>query len=100
MRPAGELHLAILKAAREITGPDKGATLRELAAKACVGYKAARYVVGNMRRCGALEVRELIRVDYVNRPVAQYAIPDSTKPKPGDNVGALTAAMAAWTRQT
>lgn len=35
MRPKGEIHLALLKAVGELATPERGASLREIAARAC-----------------------------------------------------------------
>ena len=42
MRPAGEVRRALLDACRQLVTPERGATLQEIAAKACVGFAAAR----------------------------------------------------------
>lgn len=77
MRPAGEISTAILTAAtrlvREEAGQRRGPTLQELAQHACVGIQAARRTVDNMRRAGKLEPVAQRKVDYRNRPVAEYA---------------------------
>lgn len=49
-RPAGEVSVALLSAAAQ-AGP---ATVRELAARACVGYGAARYTATRLVSRGAL----------------------------------------------
>jgi len=95
MRPANDTRQAILKAAVELTTVARSPTLRELAARACVGQDAARRTVDNMKRAGWLiKIRER-RVDYRNRPVAEYA------PKEGVEVSEATAAdwravFGAW----
>lgn len=76
MRPAGEVRLALLKAARELTTVEQSATLLELAKHSQVGFMAARRTVDNMRRAGVLQVVRTRRVDYRNRPVAEYASPN------------------------
>lgn len=73
MRPAGEVRLALLSAAAELTTPEQGPTLRELAHHAQVGEAAARSTVKNMRKSGALRAVRTRRVGYRNRPVAEYA---------------------------
>lgn len=72
MRPAGEIRQALVSAAGLLATPDRAPTLTELAQHAGVGYKAARDTVANLKRCGALEIARLRRVDYRNRPVAEY----------------------------
>jgi hypothetical protein len=73
MRPAGEVRHALLRAAEELVTPDRGPTLMELASCARVGLEAARRTVDNMKRCGALTVPRTRRVEYRNKPVAEYA---------------------------
>lgn len=76
MRPAGEVRLALLKAARELTTPERSPTLHELACHSQVGFLAARRTVDNMRRAGVLRVVRTRKVDYRTRPVAEYAEPE------------------------
>jgi hypothetical protein len=73
MRPAGEVRKALLTAATSLAQPGvRGATLRELAAQACVGYDAALSTVKHMTRAGELKVARERKVDYRNKPVAEY----------------------------
>lgn len=86
MRPA-EVGPAIVKAAddyvRELhrqfadrpgqTDGRKGATLAELATRACVGRKTARDLVPKLKSRGQLLQVGERRVEYRNRPVAEYA---------------------------
>lgn len=78
MRPAGEVGLAILRAVadleHEVAGMRRGPTLTELARKACVGVQAARRTVDNLRRAGKLVPVAERKVEYRNRPVAEYAV--------------------------
>lgn len=77
MRPAGEVHLAMLQAAhaikRERLAAGQGATLREMAGRACVGYAVARATVANLRRSGRLSIVGECKVAGRNRPAALYA---------------------------
>ena len=75
-RPAGEVRMALLAAARELTTADRSPTMREMAAHSLVGFMAARRTVDHMRRAGRLKVVRTRRVDYRNRPVAEYALPE------------------------
>jgi hypothetical protein len=72
MRPPGEVRQALLLAAHEWATPERGATLREMASHAQVGLDAAAHTVQNMRRAGVLQQARLRRVDYRNKPVAEY----------------------------
>ncbi len=76
MRPPGEIHQALLDAARELFTPERAPTMAEMAEHARVGMTAATATVKNMKRHGALrQVRER-RVTYRNRPVFEYAPAD------------------------
>ncbi len=82
MRPA-EIGPALVKAAedfvREIQQmPEaertcKGATLAEIAVRACVGQPTARHLVPKLKSRGHLQIVGQRKVDYRNRPVAEYA---------------------------
>ena len=72
MRPAGEVRQALLNACTQLATPDRGPTLREMAAVACVGLQAARRTVENMSRAGQLRRVRDRKVEYRNRPVAEY----------------------------
>eukprot|EP01041_Mallomonas_annulata_P032564 gene32564-55060_t len=75
MRPKGEIHLALLKAVGELATPERGASLREVAARACVGIAAARHTMHYLHRSGAVVIARTRRVEYRNRPVSEYALP-------------------------
>lgn len=72
MRPAGEVRQAIFEAALALTTPERSPTLLELARYSQVGFLAARRTVDNMRRAGVLVVVRTRKVEYRNRPVAEY----------------------------
>lgn len=71
MRPAGEIRKALYDAAKEFSAVG-GASLAELAAKACVSRDKASECVTSMRRAGVLNIVADRRVSYRNRPVAVY----------------------------
>ncbi|BEP93246.1 hypothetical protein GmRootA79_16300 [Acidovorax sp. A79] len=73
MRPAGEVRLALFNACQALATPERGPTLQEIAAKACVGLQAARNTVPNMVRAKQLRSPRTRRVAHRNRPVAEYA---------------------------
>ena len=98
MRPAGEVHLAILQAAhdirREYAASGRGATLSEMVQRSCVGLQVARNLVPKLKSRGRLEIVGTRRVAGRNRPVAEYAprtlsvedvggAPDGTQSGPG-----------------
>lgn len=96
MRPKGEVHLALIEAVRALATPERGASLRELAAHACVGLVAARYTLHYLVRSGALVIVRTRRVPYRNRPVSEYALPLDALPDDAPMGFALAAAMSAW----
>lgn len=102
MRPAGKIRQALMLAARDVVAdfgmPNRGATLSELAARSCVGRDAARRYVDNMRRSGALQIVGARRVDYRNRPVAEYAPGDVSTPPAEQGWAGLGRCVADWTK--
>jgi hypothetical protein len=72
-RPVGDVRKALLDALTQLASEERGPTLKELVQVACVGEKAARQTISNLRRCGAVAVARTRRVAYRNRPVAEYA---------------------------
>lgn len=93
MRPAGEVRMALLGACAALATAEQGATLRELAAHACVGMDAARRTVSDMRRAGVVCVLRERRVTYRNRPVAEY-VPAGLLPV--GEPAALAGVFTAW----
>jgi hypothetical protein len=69
----GAVAKALLKTACELSAAGRRVTLAEMAAGACVGHAAARSTVTNLTRRGQLRIVGVRRVDYRNRPVAEYA---------------------------
>jgi hypothetical protein len=96
MRLAGDTRLALLKAAAELHTPERAPTLRELAIKACVGQEAAMHTVKNLTRCGALKIARTRRVEYRNRPVAEYA--PAQPLEQGGAMADLGNVFASWAR--
>ena len=78
-RPAGELRQARADAARKLeaqrlASAHRGATWRDLAAQAGVGYSAAKATVHNMARAGELQrLPHTVRTAHSRRPMALYA---------------------------
>lgn len=84
-RPAGqvgEVHQALLAAARELATPERAPTVAELAAHAQVGQRAALNTVKNMRRRGQLRIVRTRRVEHTTKPVAEYAPVDGPQAHP------------------
>ena len=94
-RPAGEVRRALLQAAVALNMGDKAPTLRELARTACVGQKAARVAVSNMRRSGSLVIVRTRREAYRQRPVAEYA-PAVMATAPTLSSNPFQALASAW----
>jgi hypothetical protein len=100
MRPPGEIRGALFSAAQAFVKslPDgrHGATVRELAACANVGYNAALETIRNMKRAGDLEIAGELEVPYRNRPVAEYAPRDRSRPSAGAGYVDLGHLLAVW----
>ncbi len=89
MRPKGEVRLAIAMAAAQC--PD-GATWRELAAMACVGWLPARYAIKDMTRAGELVVVSTRRQPGAARPLNVYA-PATCEQRDG---ASLNQVLTSW----
>lgn len=95
MRPAGEVRQALLQACTQLATPDRGPTLREMAAVACVGLKAATHTVKNMSNAGQVRIARKRRVDYRNRPVAEY-VPAALVDGQDDGFVDLSSVLRVW----
>lgn len=73
MRPVGEIRMALSAAAAEFG--EAGATWRDLAVAACVGYDAAQATTDNMVRAGDLVVIGRVTRPGVSRPMRLLAAP-------------------------
>ena len=93
MKPAGEVHQALMKAAQELSAQGRGATLAELAERACVGRQVARDMVPKLKSRGCLQI-----VDYRNRPVAEYAPVPEIESRAGHGWVDLGRCVAGWAR--
>lgn len=92
MRPPGEVRQAMLQAALTLTRDGLGgATFKQMAVCAKVGFSAARLTADNLARAGQLVVIGLHRVEGVNRPMRLYA-----PPPPPDADDQSTAALNGW----
>lgn len=104
MRPAGEVHLALLQAAHAIraerASTGQGVTLLELVHRSQVGYKVARALVPKLSARGQLTKVGERKVPYRNRPVAEYVPTDmveaSTEPVIGAGWVNLGDALQHW----
>ncbi len=95
MRPACEVRTALLNACSQLATPERGPTLREMAAVACVGLKAATHTVKNMSRSGQVRIARQRRVDYRNRPVAEY-VPAALVDSQDDGFVDLSSVLRVW----
>lgn len=91
MRPAGDIRHALLKAAHDFKAQGIQPTLREMAVQAQVGIKEATITVKNMSRAGHLAPCGTRRVDYRNKPVAVYDLPE-----PGAGFVDLAQVFSTW----
>lgn len=98
MRPAGEVRQALLDAAQVLTTETTAPTLMELAAHSQVGSTAALFTIRNMVKSGALVIVRTRRVDYRNRPVAEYSTPSAMHDATGGMCDFRTLA-ACWATQ-
>jgi hypothetical protein len=99
MRPAGEIHQALLSAAQALSTPEQAPTLAEMAAHAQVGVDAARHTVPKMKQRGVLRIARTRRVDYRNRPVAEYEpVPPGAQAVDADDDG-LARVLSAWVQR-
>ena len=74
----------------------RGGTLREVAARACVGLVAARHALCYLRRSAAVVIVRTRRVPYRNKPVAEYALPDPAQAPAVTSGGGMGALLSAW----
>ena len=73
-RPPGELSIELLKAFDELTRKGGSPTMREIALHCQVGIPSARTTMANLVRGGQVEIESYRRVDYRNKPVAEYRL--------------------------
>lgn len=75
MRPRGEIRQALGQAAVALVAEQGGigATWRDMAARAQVGYAKARQTVRDMARAGELQAVDSVRVPPARRPMVRYA---------------------------
>lgn len=95
MRPRGDISQALLGAVVELRTEVQAPTLRELALHTQVGFKAAERTLDNMKRHGHVRIARRRRVDYVNKPVAEYDLPAAQE---GAGFVDLGDAISAWMR--
>lgn len=91
MRPRGEARLALATVAAQLGGG--GATWRDMAERACVGFDVAKQTVRNMARDGELVTLGLESQPGANRPMVLYAPAPLLEPAAG---AALDAVVRCW----
>ena len=69
--------------------------MREMAAVACVGLKAATHTVKHMSRAGQVRIARERRVAYRNRPVAEY-VPAALVDGQDDGFVDLSSVLRVW----
>jgi hypothetical protein len=95
MRPAGEVRLALLAACKQLATAERGPTLREMAAMACVGVEAATHTIKHMSRAGQVRIARKRRVPYRNRPVAEYVPAKQAADRQAESLE-LAAVLRVW----
>jgi len=98
-RPRGEIRQALASSAWEIAGasPLGGATWREAAAHACVGFEAARQTWKDMVRSGQLVRVQPVRVAHASRAMSLCAPAGMAATRSAaDAAEELITAMRRW----
>lgn len=91
--------MALAAAAAELTRESGGATWREMAIRACVGFTVARDTTRNMARAGELVVLGRRCASGTNRPAVVFASGqlDESASDTGVSLGAVLGAWRATT---
>lgn len=110
-RPAGEVRQALLQAVEALVeelraagSPFQGPTLQEIMMRARIGRQDARVCVPHCKRSGALRIVGQRRVDYRNRPVAEYALGSGrtgmteAQAASAADIARLSACLQGWAR--
>lgn len=91
MRPRGEIRSAMAAVAAELGS--SGATWRDMATRAGVGFDLARRTAENMRAVGELAAVGTVRAPGVCRPMVLYAPPLQVAAEAGAE---LDAVIRCW----
>lgn len=94
MRPRGEVRTALSEAARALQAECGAATWRDMAARAGVGYQAARRTVENMERSGDLDKVGFEKRAHSRRWMALYVPCGVAATMPGPQ--ALDSVLRSW----
>jgi len=95
-RPQGEIRLALKDAVEVLFKRQGGATWREAAKAAGVGFSSAAGTMWNMVRAGELVVLEYRRVPGSKRPAATFAPAPPADDSQTSAQQCLTAIANAW----
>lgn len=100
MRPMNHAALALLLAANRLSAAGRGVTLAEMRQDAKVSEHTARMFVPSLARRGHLKIIGERKVDYRNRPVAEYMpVPDDEPAHDrGQGCLALVECLQRWGR--
>ena len=96
MRPAGDVSQSLLAAVDRLMTPERAPTLQELAAATQVGVDVASSTLKNLTRAKRLCIPRTRRVEYRNRPVAEYARLAPMAVVANQSVSGVTALLQAW----
>lgn len=96
MRPAGDVSQSLLAAVDRLTTPERAPTLQELASAAQVGVDVASQTLKDMKRYGRVWIPRTRRVEYRNRPVAEYARLAPMAVVANQSVSGVNALLQAW----
>ena len=99
-RPQGDVRKALALAAQQLAGECGGATWRDMAERAQVGYRAACRTVHRMADAGALECVGSVKRAHSRRWMSLYvpAVPQVAPTVPDDCAQALASVAMAWAR--
>lgn len=101
MRPAGDARQALTDAARRLDGQrtasaQRGATWRELAVHAVVGFGTAKATVRKMHRAGVLQrLPDDARASHSRRPMARY-VPAPVQAQAQAGAACIDSVMRTW----
>lgn len=101
MRPPGEVRMALARSAQQLAKQQDGATWRDLAEVAQVGYLDARRTVEHMARAGSLVVIGVTKRAHSRRWMNLYApaVVEDELPQPQVHFLDLAAVTRAWVKR-
>lgn len=98
MRPAGTTSIALLKAVKDLTTPERAPILKELAAHARLEEGVVSQALKDMKRYERVCIVRTRRVPWCTRPVAEYGLPELDRAAANDDLiaGGFAALARAW----